>query len=144
MKSCFLLIPFCFIAFQLKAQSSIRTTRDTLVLKQLELIIRNASKNEKGFLFNPGNGKTTFRNIGAALQFSVGAAGFPGEGTGSYTNAAFISRYIKVWRNGLLQNENTTPGVVINTELGSITFYPVLSASEKIYIEALYRSDFTQ
>lgn len=144
MKKNLLVIPLLFITFQLKAQSAFRVSRDTLVLKLLELTIRNTSKNDKGFLFNPGNGKTAFRNIGTALQFSVGAAGFPGDGAGSYTNAGFIHRYIKVWRNGLLQGENTTPGIVIDQESGSITFYPALAASEKIYIEALHRADFIQ
>ncbi len=115
-----------------------------MILKWLDLALRNAAKNEKGFLFNPGNGQTVFRKIGTALQFSVGSAGFPGAGDNTYTNTGFVNKYIKVWRNGLLQAENAIPGININVSSGSITFYPVLAPSEKIYIEALHPSDFIQ
>ena len=43
-------------------------------------------------------------------------AGFPGAGDNTYTNTGFVNKYIKVWRNGLLQAENAIPGININVD----------------------------
>ncbi|MBO9153981.1 hypothetical protein ACFOTA_17315 [Chitinophaga sp. GCM10012297] len=126
------------------AQSSFRATRDSVVMNRLELAIRHNSQLQQGFLLNTGNGHTLFRGIGNAVQFAPGATGYPAVGANTYTNALFSGKYVKVWRNGRLQGENTTTGIQFDAATGKITFYPVLATSDRIYIEALHRSDFTQ
>lgn len=144
MKYFVILIPLSLIFFRSNAQSSFRVTRDSVVVKNKELALRGPLQYQQGFLRNTGNGRTAFWKIGSALQFSPGASGYPAAGSNSYTDTLFINEYVKVWRNGLLQSENTSAGIQFDAAAGKITFYPVLAASDRIYIEALHYSDFFQ
>jgi hypothetical protein len=110
----------------------------------MELALRGTSQYQQGFLRNTGNGHTAFRKIGSAMQFSPGAAGYPAAGSNSYTDTLFIDQYVKIWRNGRLQSENTSAGIQFDAPAGKITFYPVLATSDRIYIEVLHYSDFSQ
>ena len=122
------------------AQNSLKVKGDSVSITDVELVVRNASRNVSGFLYNTDNGKTTFRKIGKAIQFSVGANGFPIAGDSVFTSPDFINRNIKVWRNGMLQNGGN---VRIDALPGKIIFTPVLIPNEKIYIEIFNNSDFS-
>jgi hypothetical protein len=135
----FLFILATACSFQLHAQSVLQREKDTVKIAGAEMVIRNQSSNVNGYLFNAGNGKTAFRKIGKAMQFSVGVAGFPQAGDTVYTSTDLANKHLKVWRNGLLQRD----GVKIDTVQGKIIFYPALIQAEKIYIEAFNKIDFS-
>lgn len=135
----FLVILMTAFSFQLSAQSILQRGKDTVKIVGAEMVIRNETQHVKGYLFNTGNGKTAFRKIGKATQFSVGAAGFPQAGDTVYTSAEIANRHLKVWRNGLLQQD----GVRIDSSQGKIIFYPALIQAERIYIEAFNIVDFS-
>lgn len=122
-----------------RAQSAFKVENDSVKITGVEMVVRNTSRNIQGYLCNVGNGKTDFRKIGKVIQFSVGAAGFPIAGDSVYISSDFIRKNIKVWRSGLLQNDN----INIDTLIGKIIFRPKLIQSEKIYIEVFYSIDFS-
>lgn len=124
------------LPFSANAQSKIRSHRDTLSLSQCEFVIGNASRQVKGFLYNAGNGKTAFYAIGKAVQFTAGSSGAPAAGVAAYTNAAFVHRRIKVWRNGLLQPVANENGIDFNPTTGTIVFFPPLAHDDRILIES--------
>lgn len=128
---------------QVKAQSKIEVDKKTTAISTQVMVIRNKTMNTRGYLFNTGDGKTDFRKTGKAIQFSVGSNGFPVNGANSYTDPSLTKKYIKVWRNGLLQKTSTQQGINIDNVAGKITFYPVLVQAEKIYIEALEDEAFS-
>lgn len=133
-----LLIPCLLAAGPTAAQSAARLKKDSLAVHNKELVIRNASrKTDKGFVFNEGNGVTAFRKTGIAFQFKVGAANAPAAGTQTFQRDSLRQSAVKVWRNGLLQENNAAAGIQFNKSTGTITFIPVLAANDKIYIEAL-------
>lgn len=69
------------------------------------------------------------------VAFKVGDAGYPGQGATTYTNSAFIGKYVRVYREGERQHINTTTGITFDGLTGTITFYPLLDVPEKILIE---------
>lgn len=133
----------CVTLPSLKAQQSFGVNRDSVKATGMELVVRNATRNVNGYLVNTGNGKTSFKSIGNALQFTVGAAGFPQAGDSVYTNAAWKGRYVKIWRNGLLVCTTCPDSTSVDTSLGKILFRPALAPAEKIYLEAFHARDFS-
>lgn len=134
---------FLFLSCSIsQAQHKLGVHRDTVSLSGVEMVIQNATQNVKGFLFNSKNGKTDFKTIGSALQFTVGAAGFPQAGDSTYTNLLLKGQYVKVWRNGRLSCLSCPDSSSIDTATGKIIFRPSLAPSEKIYIEAYRSIDF--
>lgn len=127
----------------LKAQQSFGVIRDSVRARQMELVIRNASKNVKGYLRNADNGKTEFQPLGHAIQFAVGTGGFPQAGDSIYSNNHFKGSHIKIWRNGLLQCITCPAAQLVDTSQGKINFRPALLLSERIYIEAYRFADFS-
>jgi hypothetical protein len=128
---------FLFISLQhIKAQSPIRPSADSVKVST-ELIIHNSTSNIQGYLYNSNNGKTEFRKVGNAIQFTVGTTGFPVAGDSVFTNNSLAGKNIKVWRNGLFQTEN----VSVNTIAGKVIFRPAFVQAERIYIEALNSID---
>lgn len=129
------------IPFAASAQSKIRSGPDTVAISQTEFVIRNNTRDVKGFLFNIGNGKTAFRGTGKAVQFTAGTQGAPVAGTTVYTNAAFKSSRVKAWRNGYLQPNADLNGIRFNPTLGAITFHPALAQNDRIYIESIFATE---
>lgn len=130
-------------AQQVMAQSPMRVTPDSIKVANAEIVVRNATKEIPGYLYNNGNGKTIFKLTGKAIQFTVGNPGFPSAGDSVYTSTEFIKKNIKVWRYGLLQANAATNGVGIDTLTGKIVFRPALILKERIYIEALNSVDLS-
>jgi hypothetical protein len=126
-----------FISLQVNAQSPMRVTIDSVKVTNAEIVIRNATKDVQGYLFNAENGKTDFRKTGKAIQFTVGNTGFPAAGDSVYTSSDLVKKSVKVWRYGLLQDN----GVKIDTLTGKVVFRPALIQSERIYIEAFNSID---
>jgi len=129
---------FLFVSLQqVKAQSPVRASADSVRVSGAELIIRNTTRNIQGYLYNSDNGKTEFRKIGNAIQFTVGTTGFPVAGDSVFINSGLVKRNVKVWRNGLLQSVNVSIDVIT----GKLIFRPALIQAERIYIEALNSID---
>lgn len=130
-------------AHQVMAQSPMRVTPDSIKVTNAEVVVRNATKDIPGYLFNNGNGTTAFKITGKAIQFTVGNAGFPAAGDSIYTSSELVKRNVKVWRYGLLQPANSSNGVSIDTLTGKVIFRPALTLKERIYIEALNSVDLS-
>jgi lysophospholipase L1-like esterase len=127
-------------AIFISAQTKLQVTQDTVRVINSELKIGNSTKDIGGYLFNTGGGVTKFKKIeiGKSVQFNVGgAAAYPKSGDSIYTNADFINRNVKVWRNGIFQYRAPVSGIKSDSLVGQITFRPALESGEKIYIEAL-------
>lgn len=118
-------------------QVSLKVSKDTVTIMNAELVLQNSSQQKGGFLYNKDNGKTSFQPVGKALQFKVGAPNYPAAGVSSFSDSSLIGKYIKVWRNGLLQYPDYTSGIAVDPETGTITFYPSLAANELIFIEGI-------
>jgi hypothetical protein len=129
------------ISIRVNAQSPVRVTTDSVKITGAEIVIRNATKDVQGYLFNTDYGKTDFKKSGRVIQFTVGYTGFPAAGDSVYTSSDLVKKNIKIWRYGLLQAINN--GIVIDTLAGKIIFRPVLVQSERIYIEALNSIDLS-
>ncbi|MET6997067.1 SGNH/GDSL hydrolase family protein [Chitinophaga defluvii] len=125
------------------SQSALRLSSDTVKVAKAELVVQNSTKNIAGYLFNIDNGKTIFRKLGRSVQFKVGSPNFPNAGDSVYKNTDLANHTIKVWRNGLLQYQDNTDGVGVNTDSGKVVFRPALSANDRIYIEAFSGIDFS-
>src|SRR6218665_1150799 len=137
MKRCFGLA-FILICYVCTAQTRLQVVQDSVRINDAELVIRNGSKDITGFLFNAGNGRTRFVEIGKSLQYTVGSAiQFPQPGDTSYTNFDLVGRSIKVWKNGLFQYRSDIQGIRVDSTVGKIIFKPALQSGDKIYIEAL-------
>ncbi|WP_341836404.1 hypothetical protein WJU16_00700 [Chitinophaga pollutisoli] len=109
----------------------------------MELVIRNSSQHVKGYLLNVNNGKTEFKPLGHAIQFAVGASGFPQAGDSVYSNINLKSSHVKIWRNGHLQCNTCPAAPLVDTTAGKIIFRPALTATDRIYIEAYRFADFS-
>lgn len=160
----FFIILLLFSSYSLFAQSALRVEKDTVRVNNATLIIQNPTRNVLGFLYNEGNGKTSFRKLdlvnvgdsaiaiagqdtlkmsvralsGKSLQFKTGVTpGYPGAGAQTYTSTDFLNRNLKIWRSGIFQYRDSIDGVLVDSTLGKITFYPPLVNGERIYIEAL-------
>lgn len=121
------------------SQSRLQVVEDTVRVADAELVIRNNTRAVGGYLYNAGNGRTKFIELGKSVQFNVGATPqYPQGGDTAYTNADFIGRNVKVWRNGLFQYRSSSQGIKVDSTTGKIVFYPVLAGGDKIYIEALF------
>ncbi|MVT41313.1 hypothetical protein GO495_12020 [Chitinophaga oryziterrae] len=123
---------------QLKAQSPLRMLKDSVKITGVEMVIRNATKDVKSYLFNNENGTTSFKKIGKAIQFSVGTSGFPVAGDSLYSSSDLIKTNVKIWRNGLLQSINAAS---TDSLTGKVIFRPALIQAERIYIEAFNSID---
>ena len=130
-------------AQQVMAQSPMRVTQDSIKVTNAEIVVRNATRDILGYLYNNGNGNTVFQITGKAIQFTVGKPGFPLAGDSVYISAELVKRNIKVWRYGLLQPNSIVNGVSIDTLAGKIKFRPALTIKERIYIEALNSVDLS-
>lgn len=120
------------------SQSRLQVVADTVKVVDAELVIRNNTRTIGGYLYNAGNGRTKFIELGKSVQFNVGATPqYPQGGDSAYTNVDFIGRNIKVWRNGLFQYRSSTQGIKVDSTTGKIIFYPLLAGGDKIYVEAL-------
>ncbi|MBO9153980.1 hypothetical protein ACFOTA_17310 [Chitinophaga sp. GCM10012297] len=108
-----------------------------------ELVLKNQTAGTPGYLYNPGNGQTQFRQLGASVQFTVGSSGFPQAGDSIFQHNSLRQYFIKVLRNGLLQYRDTANGVKIDEAAGKITFYPALEQNEQIFIEAISGISFS-
>lgn len=139
MKFCFsLLLMLAAMAGFSQSQSRLQVVEDSVRIANAELVIRNNTRNIGGYLYNMGNGKTQFIELGKSVQFNVGAESYPQGGDTAYTNISFIGRNIKVWRNGLFQYRSPNQGIKVDSVIGKIVFYPALVGGDKIYVEALY------
>ncbi|WP_212002764.1 hypothetical protein [Chitinophaga sp. HK235] len=128
---------------QVKAQSKMLVRPDSIKIITQSMVIRNTTRNIKGYLLNTGDGITGFSQTGKAIQFSVGTQGSPVAGDTAYSHPALMKKSIKVWRSGLLQKKDPQRGVNIDSIAGKIIFYPALTQAEKIYIEALDKMAIT-
>ncbi|PZR26536.1 MAG: hypothetical protein DI535_14095 [Citrobacter freundii] len=138
MKGCFA-FTLLLISYISMAQTRLQVVQDTVRVNNAELVIRNGSKDISGFLFNTGNGKTRFIEIGKSLQYTVGSTTvYSQPGDTSYTNVDFVGRSIKVWKNGLFQYRSNVQGIKVDSTIGKIIFKPALQSGDKIYIEALF------
>lgn len=134
----FLAFTLLLISYISMAQTRLQVVQDTVRVNNAELVIRNGSKDISGFLFNAGNGKTRFIEIGKSLQYTVGSTTvYSQPGDTSYTNIDFVGRQIKVWKNGLFQYRSNVQGIKVDSTIGKIVFKPALQSGDKIYIEAL-------
>lgn len=120
------------------SQSRLQVVADTVRVADAELVIRNSTRNIGGFLYNSGNGKTKFFELGKSVQFTVGSlAQFPQAGDTTYTSTDLIGRNIKVWKNGSFQYRSNNLGIKVDSVAGTIIFKPALQNGDLIYIEAL-------
>jgi hypothetical protein len=126
-----------------KAQNSFFVDKDTVWVTGVEMVIRNATQNVQGYLYNSDYGKTDFKKLGKAIQFKVGSAGFPIAGDTAYTSGDLVKKNIKVWRSGLLQSISNSNGVTVDSLVGKVIFHPALIQAEKVYIEAFNSIDFS-
>lgn len=129
-----------FVHFIVFSQSRLQVVPDTVRILNGELVIRNASRNVEGFLYNTGNGITVFKPLdyGKSIQFTVGGdASFPQAGDTAYSTTDLIQKNIKVWRNGLFQYRDRVNGIAVDSTQGKIVFYPALVQGDKVYIEGL-------
>jgi lysophospholipase L1-like esterase len=125
------------------SQSALRLSSDTVKVAKAELVVQNSTKDIAGYLYNIDNGKTAFKKLGRSVQFKVGTLNFPKAGDTVYVNREFKGQHIKVWRNGLLQYRDNVDGVGINSDSGWVYFRPALTATDRIYIEAISGIDLT-
>lgn len=155
-----------FLWLNLSAQNThLEVVKDTVKVINAELVIQNSTKTQKGVLFNEGNGKTLFHPLrlvkigdssialsgidtvnianafkllqGKTVQFRAGlSSGYPIAGDSVYVNTDFIGRSIKLWRNGLMQEQDQVQGFVADSATGKVTFRPRLLHGDKIFIEA--------
>lgn len=132
-----LLLILSLTVIAVKAQSTLNKTVTGLKVLNKQLVIGNNSAAINGALINKDKGKTAFSEIGKDFQFVIGTAGSPAQGDSVYTNAYLIKRYVKVWRNGLLQFNAAANGVRLDSPNGKVVFSPAFIAGDKIYIEAL-------
>lgn len=133
-----MLILVNFACLKASGQAPIQIIKDTLCLERNNFVLQNASSDVKGFLMNKGNGNTVFAEVGKHFQFIAGISpNFQLVGDSVYTNVYLATKYVKVWRNGLLQYANLPGGIRFDSNTGKIVFNPKLSTGEKIYIEAL-------
>ncbi|SEW52809.1 hypothetical protein [Chitinophaga arvensicola] len=120
------------------SQAPIKILKDTVSLQRNNFVLQNTSREVKGFLVNKGSGNTVFAEVGKQFQFTAGVSpDFQLQGDSIYTNTYLAGKYVKVWRNGLLQYTNLPGGVKIDNNTGKIVFNPQLSAGDRIFIEAL-------
>jgi hypothetical protein len=71
-------------------------------------------------------------------SFHVGDVGYPQDDDATYTNTDFIGQAIRVYREGeRMFDGDTTFGIEFDDSIGEITFYPLLTAGERIIIEIL-------
>lgn len=72
------------------------------------------------------------------IEFKVGASGYPGDGSTSYTSALLRNRRVRVYRNSQKQSKLSNAGgflYAFNPVTGTITFTPALTQDEIIQIE---------
>lgn len=120
------------------SQSRLQVVADTVKVADAELVIRNSTRNISGFLYNAGNGKTKFVELGKSVQFTVGdLPQLPQAGDTLYTSPDLIGRNIKVWKNGLFQYRRNSQGIKVDSVAGTIIFKPALQNGDLIYVEAL-------
>ena len=136
MKYCLLLM-LSLTVVAVNAQSTLSKTATGLKVLNKQFVIENNSTAVNGALINKDKGKTAFSEVGKDFQFVIGNAGAPAQGDSIYTNAYLIKRYVKVWRNGLLQFNAASNGVRLDSLTGKVVFSPAFIAGDKIYIEAL-------
>ena len=134
------IIPALFLLshFSTFAQTRLQVVHDSVRISSGELILRNASKDIEGYLYNEGNGVTLFKENGNSVQFTAGISpGFPADGDSVFTDIVFKNRNIKVWRNGLFRYLDSINGFTVDSLAGKIIFHPPLVAGDQVYIEAL-------
>lgn len=136
MKYCLLLM-LSLTVVAVNAQSTLSKTATGLKVLNKQFVIENNSTAVNGALINKDKGKTAFSEIGKDFQFVIGNTGAPAQGDSIYTNAYLVKRYVKVWRNGLLQFNAASNGVRLDSLNGKVVFSPAFIAGDKIYIEAL-------
>lgn len=137
----YFLIP-CLCLFMAASSQSLKLFSDSIVIRG-ELVLKNQTAGTSGYLYNPGDGQTLFRRLGASIQFTVGSSGFPQAGDSIFQHNSLQQYFIKVLRNGLLQYRDTTNGIKVDEASGKITFYPALTQNEQIFIEAIGGMSFT-
>ncbi|RYY11624.1 MAG: hypothetical protein EOO04_34920, partial [Chitinophagaceae bacterium] len=127
----------CYSGFS-QSQTRLQVLQDSVRVADAELVLRNSTRNINGFLYNTGNGKTRFVELGKSFQFTVGAsANFPQLGDTAFTHADFVGRNIKVWRNGLFQYRSNNAGIKVDSVAGRVIFMPALQNGDIVYVEAL-------